>query len=96
MIRPRRQDTNHAAIAEAFRRIGFCVRNTHMVGDGFPDLCIAKSGRTALVEIKDGTRPPSQRRLTDAEISFIESWPGLVFVVETIDHVLTIEKAWRE
>lgn len=60
-------DANHATIAKAFRRYGFTVIDTHHAGGGWPDLACARAGRLVLVEVKDGTKPPSARRLSKAE-----------------------------
>lgn len=63
----RRTDTNHQAIVRALRNVGWHVTDASHVGGGFPDLVVAKSGRLMLVEVKDGTRPPSERKLTPLE-----------------------------
>ncbi len=63
----RRTDTNHARIVKTLRAIGWHVTDASHVGNGFPDLVIAKNGRLLLVEVKDGARPPSERKLTALE-----------------------------
>ena len=66
-MRARRTDTNHQAIVRALRKVGWHVTDASHVGNGFPDLVIAKAGRIVLVEVKDGARPPSERKLTALE-----------------------------
>jgi hypothetical protein len=51
------------------------------LGGGAPDLAIGYRGKTVLVEIKDGTKPASRRRLTPDEARFFESWRGEAAVV---------------
>jgi len=75
----RRQDDNHGAILEAFRLHGGKVTDTSHVGGGYPDVEVfveAFTGPVWLrVEIKDGSKPPSARRLTPAQVAFREAHP---------------------
>lgn len=67
MRRAPRKDSNHAQIAEAFRRHGVAVLDlAGLSGLGFDLLCLY-GDRCRLVEVKDGCKKPSARRLTDAE-----------------------------
>ena len=45
-------------------------------GGGLPDLLISYKGKTLLFEVKDGEKPPSQRKLTPAEQKFFNEWTG--------------------
>ena len=73
MRRAARVDANHAEITGTLRQCGWTVHDTSGVGGGFPDLVIAKGGRLVLVEIKDGAKKPSARRLTKAEAASPQS-----------------------
>jgi hypothetical protein len=42
------------------------------------------------VEVKDGNKPPSARKLTDDQERFIGKWRGVVHIVATVDDVLRI------
>lgn len=75
LVRPRRVDGNHTDIAEAYEKLGCRVRSTAALGFGFPDLVVAWGGVCALVEVKDGTLPPSRRTLTDREEEFARDFP---------------------
>ena len=93
-MRPRtahRQDRNHKEIREAFRDRGFSVQDTHMIGQGFPDLICSRAGRTFLVEVKDGQAIPSKRALTSDEVDFHREWDGYIYVVESVADVIEIE-----
>jgi hypothetical protein len=46
------------------------------------------------VEIKDGGKPPSERRLTPAQAEWHASWRGHVAVVRDIDEALAL--LWGE
>lgn len=85
-----RRDDNHAEIAQAFRRLGWTVHDTSQVGGGFPDLVVANGGVNLLVEVKDGAKPPSARKLTPAEQEFHARWRGRVVVIKSVDDVVRI------
>lgn len=76
-------DDNHKNLTRVFRQLGCSVYSTHQLGKGFPDLCCAIFGRTFLVEIKDGSKVPSQRKLTPDEIAFHGSWKAPVYIIES-------------
>ena len=89
---PSRTDSNHAAMLAEFRRLGATVTSTAMVGHGFPDLVIGYGGCNQLVEVKDGAKVPSARKLSPDEIRWQEQWRGdcvIVARVEECDWVLT-------
>jgi hypothetical protein len=81
-----RRDGNHVEIREALRRVPGCeVFDTGDVGDGFPDLVVGFGGDIYLLEVKDGSLPPSQRKLTAAEKKFHKKWS--YFLVEVVESV---------
>jgi hypothetical protein len=57
------------------------------------DLLVGKGGRTLLVEIKDGKKPPSQRKHTPAQKAFLAEWLG--GTVATVDGVEAALRAVR-
>lgn len=69
----RRTDGNHAAILRVMREAGAWVVDTSRVGSGFPDAMVWHRGILSLCEIKDGSLPPSRRKLTLAEQLFHEA-----------------------
>jgi len=71
MRRSARTDSNQAAIVAAFRDLGCSVFTLHTVGRGFPDLAVGCNGLNLLIEVKDGSKCPSARRLTSDEQRFI-------------------------
>ena len=76
-MRAKRVDSNHGQIRDYLRSTGWSVFDSSAVGRGFPDFVVARRGFTALVECKDGAKPPSARRLTDAQERFWKEWPGV-------------------
>lgn len=93
-MRARRVDANHGQIINAFRALGFSVADTSKLGAGFPDAVIARQGRTAVVEIKDGKKPPSARVLTKPEMKFRDAWSGIYLLVENLGQVENISIEW--
>lgn len=90
-MRVKRIDSNQPVLVAQMRKIpGVTVKHTHMVGDGFTDVVIGFRRKNYLLEIKDPSKPPSARRLTEDEKKFHEEWTGQIDVVETIDDVLRI------
>lgn len=63
---------------------------TSDVGDGFPDIVVGRHGVNYMLQIKDGKKPPSARKLTLAEAKFHRDWRGHVIIVETIDEALFV------
>jgi len=88
-----RIDDNQPEIIKAFRKFGCSVADTHALGKGFPDIVVAKNFKTAVIEIKDGSKPRSACKLTTDEIKFRSSWLGLYFVVESIGDVIDVVRA---
>ena len=87
----KRTDRNHAEIINALRKIpNLSVFSTHEVGKGFPDIVIGYKGINYLIEIKDGNKPPSARKLTDSEVEFHLNWKGQIKIVNNLDEVLNL------
>jgi hypothetical protein len=83
-----RIDANQNAIVDALRKAGASVRIISQ-GDGIPDLLVGYNGFTVLMEVKDGDKPPSARKLTDAEQKFFNEWRGgMLFVVNSVEQAL--------
>lgn len=64
----RKVDDNHGVIVRTLRGLGAYVIDCAHVGSGFPDLLVGWRGRWTLVEVKDGAKSPSRRRLTADQI----------------------------
>lgn len=91
MRRAAKIDANQNEIVEALRDAGYSVCVTSVVGQGFPDLIVGKGGipRTnVLMELKDGSLPPSKRKLTPQQVEFHRNWQGPICVVETVEDAL--------
>lgn len=90
---PHRTDGNHAEIVAALKQIGASVLDIHDIGGGAPDLLIGYRGMNLLLEVKDGDKPPSHRKLTPDERDFFDEWRGLIYVVyNPVDAVTLVDK----
>jgi hypothetical protein len=85
-----RKDTNQDEIVQAARDLGATVLLTHQLGGGAPDIIIGWRGLNYLVEIKDGAKPPSRRRLTKDEKEFHQLWRGQICVIKSVDELLEL------
>lgn len=90
MRRAARVDANQNEIVQALRDMGASVAITSMVGSGFPDIVVGFRGRNYLIEIKDGSKPSSKRKLTPDEQKFFDTWRGIVFIANDINEALEI------
>ena len=96
MRRAAKVDDNQADIVRTFRSLGCTVMPLHTVGRGCPDLLVGISGETHLVEVKDGSKPPSARRLTPDQVSFHEGWKGHpIHIVNNIGEAISLAKFVR-
>lgn len=87
-----RVDANQDQIVSALRAAGAIVRIVTQ-GNGLPDLLVGYRGHTILMEVKDGKKPPSARKLTEAEQKFFDEWRGgALHIVESVDEALDILK----
>ena len=83
-----RIDENQNQIVKALRKAGAYVRIISQ-GDGIPDLLVAYKGYTILMEVKDGDKVPSARKLTEAEQKFFDEWTGgMLVVVNSVDEAI--------
>jgi len=85
-----RVDDNQNEIVCALRRHGAFVHSLASLGGGVPDLLVAYRGQYALMEVKDGSKPPSKRRLTEDEARWIAACPAPVHIVNSVDEALAV------
>ena len=89
-MRARRVDQNQMQIVRALQKVGCIVADTSKAGEGFPDLVVGRNGENYLMEVKDGSKPPSARKLTKAQEKFHAEWRGQIAVVETVEQALQV------
>jgi hypothetical protein len=84
-----RLDANHAQIVSELRQLpGISVLIVAHMGGGAPDVIVGYDGQNLLVEIKDGAKPPSRRKLTADESWFFKNWQGRIIIATSTEDVL--------
>ena len=88
-MRAAKIDANHEQIVSALRAAGASVQSLANVGKGVPDLLVGFQGKTLLMEVKDGRKTPSARRLTEDQLKWHGAWNGgPLAVVDGVDAAL--------
>ena len=88
MRRAAKVDRNQPEIVAALRQLGCTVQPLHAVGEGCPDLMVGWQGKTYALEVKDGLRAPSDRKLTPAQVNWHRDWRGHVATVNSVREAL--------
>jgi Holliday junction resolvase len=88
MRRAARIDANQPEIVEALRKAGCSVQILSAVGHGCPDIAVGRGAFNYLLEIKDGSKPPSARLLTNDELAWHVQWKGSASVVYDVPSAL--------
>ncbi len=87
MRRGFRKDANHSAIRKVFDSLGAAVLDTAQFGMSL-DFIVGWRGQTFMVEVKDGMKCPSARKLTLDEIKLHAEMARqgvTVHVIESVD-----------
>ena len=90
MRRAARVDDNQKEIVAALRKEGATVECLHAVGKGCPDLLVGFNGVNILMEVKDGKKSISQRKLTDDQVKWHDEWKGQKIVAKSVAEALYI------
>ena len=87
---PKRVDANQRDIVQAIRQYGARVLPIHELGKGAPDLLVGYKGKNLLIEVKDGAKSPSRRKLTEDEQVWHELWKGQVAVITSVAEAIAL------
>lgn len=85
-----RSDNNQAYIISQLRQRCISVAVLSQAGEGFPDIIAGWKGVNYMLEIKDGTKPPSKQKLTPKQVEFHASWKGQVNKINSIEQALEV------
>lgn len=88
MRRAAKVDANQGDVVDALRAIGATVEPLHRVGSGCPDLLVGFRAVNYLLEVKDGSKPPSARVLTGDQRKWHACWNGRAHIVNSVDEAL--------
>lgn len=92
-MRIRRVDANQAAVVKALRKIGAAVTPIHVVGKGVADLLVSFRNEWFVLEVKDGSKPPSARELTADEREWIAAQRAIVAIVSSPEEAVRLVTA---
>lgn len=99
-----RADANQRPIVRAIEAIGCSVVDLSRLGFGLGDLLIgapklglggAARRLNILLEVKDGDKSPSARRLTKFQEEFHATWRGQIDVVNSMDEAIEVVQRYR-
>lgn len=94
MRRAARRDANHSEIRAVFESLDFSVLDIAGAPVGF-DLVVGYKTQACLVEVKDGSKPPSAQKLTPNEFSAHLNWRGPKAIVKNNEEAITLAKLLR-
>ena len=90
MRRAAKIDANQTEIVKALRKFGASVQSLASTGKGCPDLLVGFRGVNWLLEVKDGQKVKSARKLTEDQVVWHQTWRGKVYIVESVDQALNL------
>lgn len=90
MRRAAKIDANQNEIVDGLRKLGCSVEILAAVGKGVPDLLVGRNNINYLIEVKDGGKPPSARKLTDDQVEWHEAWRGQKTVCKSLDEAIDV------
>jgi len=91
MRRAARKDENHKEISKTFSKLGWSVLDISNLKN-CADLVVGKRKHTIIIEIKNGSNPPSRQKLTTGEESFHAKWNGDIRIVNCIQDVIDLDR----
>lgn len=99
-MRAAKIDANQNEIVSALRKIGCTVQILSSVGKGCPDILVGipfnrAGGLNLLMEIKDGSKPPSAQKLTPDQVDWHQKWKGNVVVARDIEEAVALVNEYK-
>lgn len=89
-----RKDANQNELVAVWESLDCSVLDISQSPVGF-DVVVGYKTQAILVEIKDGTKPPSARKLTENEFSAHLNWRGPKAIVKNNEEALAVVKLLR-
>jgi hypothetical protein len=92
MRRAARQDKLHGAVIRLFQEQGYDVLDLSKLGDGVPDLLVARGAFAFLLEVKSENSVRHGRKddpFTEPQKAFWDRWKSAIYTVTSL------EQAWE-
>lgn len=92
MRRAAKVDSNQSEIVAMLRKRGAVVLITSQLKNAF-DLLVGYNGKLYIVEVKDGNKPPSARKLTAGELQCKERFERVgvkYYVVSSVEEAIEL------
>jgi hypothetical protein len=89
----RRTDANHSDVRDGLRKAGYDVLDLSDCGNGVPDLVVSRKDfrlPPVFLEVKDGKKPPSARKLTEAEEKWLRYCGEITHTVTSLEEALEV------
>lgn len=95
-MRAAKIDANQNEIVSALRKTGCSVQILSSVGKGCSDLVVGFAGLNLMMEVKDGSKPPSAQKLTLDQVKWHQDWNGTVVVVNSVEQALQAVSHYKQ
>lgn len=93
-------DNNSKEILDAAKKLGCTILRLEKIGKGCSDDLLGYKGFNILIEIKDGKKCPSQRKLNPIQVKFHSEWKGqkpyIIYSVDDLIDLLRIFDSWHQ
>ena len=87
-------DDNQTEIVKYLRKTGWYVLIVSQLKNCC-DLIASKNGQTYAIEVKDGRKPPSARKLSEGEQRFKDEWKGRYKLIESLQDAESLNAAQK-
>ena len=83
--RAKKRDANEPEIIAALKAVGCSILQLDAI-----DLLVGRAGKNYLLEVKDGSKPPSGRKLTPKEETLMREWRGdPIAIVKNVEEAMS-------
>ena len=87
-------DDNQKQVVALFRKLGWYVLIISQLKNCC-DIIVSKNNITIAIEIKDGKKAASARKLSEGELKFESEWKGLYELVICDEDVIEVNKRYN-
>jgi len=77
------KDSNENFLTCCLLKLGWNIKSTSQVGNGFPDAVVGRDGIIALVEFKLEVQAKPETQLTKPQLHFHSLWPAPIYIIRS-------------